>query len=102
MFPNSSFLHSEHLKALPSVGCQAGLTYHYETQRGLWCAAAVVGWGNLHCSQSDAVAPESNREASWGHRNGIAQGICFASGSLLARTLMSKYPGCILSVSKNH
>lgn len=29
MFPNSSFLHSEHLRAVPSVGCQIGLTYHY-------------------------------------------------------------------------
>lgn len=85
MFPNSSFLHREHLRAVPSVGCQTGLTYHYGAQRGSWCAAAVVGWGNLHSSQNDAVALERSlhhRGASWGKRSVIAQGMfCFREPS---------------------
>lgn len=65
-------------------------------------AAAVVGWGNLLLpTQSDTVALERSlyhRRTSWGHRDVIAQGICSASGGLLVGTVMSKYPGCILSV----
>lgn len=72
---------------MPSAGCQTGLTFHCGAQRGLWCGAAVVGWGNLHCSQNDAVAPDRSRGASWWDRTVIAQGICFTSGSLLASSL---------------
>lgn len=57
-----------------------------EHREGLVCSCCV-GWGNLHCSQNDAGAPERSRGASWGHGSVIAQGICFASGSLLARSL---------------
>lgn len=60
---------------MPSVGWQTGWAHHYGAQRGSWCAAALVGWGNLHGSQRDAVAPERNRGASWGHRTVIAQGM---------------------------
>lgn len=65
-------------------------------------AAAVIGWGNLLLpSQSDTVALERSlchRGAPWGHRDVIAQGVCSASGGFLAGTIMSGYPGRILSV----
>ena len=70
-------------------------------------AAAVVGWGSLLLpSQSDTVALERSsyhRGAHWGHGNAMAQGICSASGGVLAGKHYVQIPWLhSLSFGKDH